>query len=80
MAAGGTTTSLGTGKMELSIAISTTTPQYPQSITHPIHMLISSCNIPDIMHSESFLASLINERRAPVGRGAEKNPGADGFD
>ena len=29
MAAGGTTISLGTGMMELSMAMSTTTPQYP---------------------------------------------------
>jgi hypothetical protein len=42
-AAGGITNSLGTGKIVLSIAMSTTTPAYPQSRTHPNQSKIKAC-------------------------------------
>ena len=45
MAAGGTTNSLGTGKIELSIAISSTTPPYPHSCTQWNHVSIKDCII-----------------------------------
>ena len=45
IAAGGMTTSLGTGKMELSMAIRTITPGYPQSFTHPSQVCRNSCNM-----------------------------------
>lgn len=50
MAAGGMTTSLGTGKMELSMAIRTMTPAYPQSCTQDIQSEINSCITARILH------------------------------
>jgi hypothetical protein len=44
-AAGGITTSLGTGKIELSIAIKIATPQYPHSRTQPNQVTNQSCII-----------------------------------